>query len=394
MGQLKYAWMDIKRSLGRYLLFTVEIFISFILITMAFMSLFHMSENKKVYEETLGNRSMYLLKDLTSADKLRKMRESRGITERMADFYEFLSQGHQDYSVGRHDEPIEPGTPLDRCTALRDSKHTARVLMVNPSFFEFYKLGLSEGNLFAETDYHDPEPDYIPAVLGADFREDFSLGDSFQTLERKYKVIGFLNAESVYYRLEKSPDVYSLDRTILSPLNPEQFRREEDFIRLHESIRGTYIESDDPDEMREIIETSTELGLYDLAYQSFRDQVDYIQGRFHLHMQLLIFLIVIILTFSMLGMSANIILFIRSSLKEFSIHMLCGAKKSTIILRIAIPFALIWLCALLFTGFYLKNLPAAIIAGLIMAVILAVIILVSVKNLKKDNIERLLRRVE
>lgn len=394
MSQIRYAMLDIKRNPGRYFLFMIEIVISFLLITMAVISLFDMADNARIYQETLGGRPMYLLKDLTSPDKLSRMRESTGITDRMADFYAFLTEHHEDYTVGTMEEPVEPGSTADRCEAVYANKHRARVLLVSPSFFDFYKLQIAEGEGFAPADYRTVDPPYIPAVLGPAFKEVFALGDSFETLENKYKVCGFLAEDSSYYQLDKSPDIYSLDGLILSPLNIAQYRKDKDFARLHQAITGTYIESSDPAEMRAIIEKSAELGLYDLAYQSFEDQMQYILGKFNLHLQLLVFLIVIILTFSTIGMTANIILFIQSSLKEFSIHMLCGAKKSTIILRIAIPFALIWLIALIFTGWYLRHAAATLLAALIMAVILAVIILVSVKELQKDNIEKLLRRAE
>lgn len=394
MGQIKYALMDIKRSPGRYLLFAAEIVISFLLITTAVISLFTMAETSRFYKETLSGRSMYMLKDLTTADKLRDMRRSEHITDRMAEFYDFLSEEHKDFTVARLDEAIEPGSMIARSNAALENKHRIKVLMVSPSFFEYYNVSLSEGALFDGKAYSDTESQLMPAILGSEYRMLFKLGDRIDTLDNSYKVIGFMEEDSVYYRLEKSPDLFSLDNAVIVPLNIPRYRADGDFLRLHLAITGTYIETDNAAEMSEIIAKSHELGLYDLAYQSFKDQMDYILGNYNLRLQLLVFLIVIILTFSMIGMTANIMLFIRSSLKEFSIHMLCGAKKNTIIFRIAIPFAAIWLLGILISGFYLKHAAATLIAALIMAVILTIILLVSLRDLKKDNIERLLRRVE
>ncbi len=291
MSQIRYAFLDIKRNFGRYLLFTVEIVISFVLITIAIMSLFHMSANRKIYEETLGDRPMYLLKDLTSPEKLRHMRESEGITDRMADFYDFLSTQHEDYTVGRLDEEIPKDSRLAAAFGLSGRMQKAKVLMVSSSFFDFYQLHLAEGERFAPEAYRTVDAAYTPVILGIDFKEDFSIGDHFRTEADDYVVIGFLDEDSVYYRLERSPDVYSLDKTILTPLNTAQYRKDKDFDRLHQAITGTYIESNDPEEMRAIIDKSSELGLYDLAYQTFEDQMNYILEKFNLHLQLLVFLI-------------------------------------------------------------------------------------------------------
>lgn len=394
MGQLKYAILDIRRGYGRYLLFTLEIVISIMLITAAIMSMFQAASASKVYRDTLEGRPMYMLKNLTTAEKLERMRQSPGITDRMAGFYAYMTTEHKTFTAAPLDEDAVPGSAFSALPPVASNRGRARMLMVSASFFKFYKIGLSSGSLFAPEDYKTAAPGEIPAILGAAFRDRLALGDTFQTLHATYRVVGFLDPDAVYYRLEKSPDIYRLENTVLIPSDPALYAADHDFLRLHLLITGTYIESKDPALMDAIVAQSQSLRLYDFSWQSFQDQMDYIVGRFNLRLQLLVFLIIIILTFLTTGMMASIMLFIRRSLREFSIHMLCGARKSTIIWRIAIPFGLIWLFGTLVSLWYFRALAAGLLSSLIMAAVLALIILISVKNLKKDNIEKMLRRVE
>ncbi len=102
-----------------------------------------------------------------------------------------------------------------------DNYSSFNALYIDPDYTDFFKFKLSEGNYFNEADYLY-ESEYVPVLMGEDFKKYYSLGEVFEAQTfplklMKYKVVGFI-AKDQYFVVANAPSrVYKYDNYVVLP---------------------------------------------------------------------------------------------------------------------------------------------------------------------------------
>ncbi len=109
--------------------------------------------------------------------------------------------------------------------------------------FDTYPIRISEGRAFEEDDFVLNPDAPLPVLLGSDFADDFSVGDSFNgcylDYETEFEVVGFFTSDS-YYVVGEYPKY--LNRTIIIPfvsVLPEDIDNFRDFAFLQYTSKVT-----------------------------------------------------------------------------------------------------------------------------------------------------------
>lgn len=96
----------------------------------------------------------------------------------------------------------------------------AEALQVTDHLFDLFPIQIAEGRGFTGDDYDYPGEGRIPVILGAAYKETFSVGDTFEgyyIFERfTFEVTGFAESGSVFYSSADSRPV-PYDRYIIMP---------------------------------------------------------------------------------------------------------------------------------------------------------------------------------
>ncbi|MBP1529246.1 MAG: ABC transporter permease [Erysipelotrichaceae bacterium] len=140
-------------------------------------------------------------------------------------------------------------------------------LQVTDSLFDLFPLQIAEGRGFTDDDYGYLAKRRIPVILGAAYKETFSIGDTFEgyyIFERfTFEVIGFAESGSVFY---SSADgrLVSYDRYIIMPFAYVSEDSEIGRIILLQQISGFITDENGKDHaLKQVNEWLAESGLND-----------------------------------------------------------------------------------------------------------------------------------
>lgn len=264
----------------------------------------------------------------------------------------------------------------------------------NKRFFESYDIKVIEGTMFNESDFTS-NSDIIPIVVGYNLKDRYKIGQTY--LERDldtnkditYKVIGILEYNSSYPSLVDIGKETDLNYTFFKPLNINLVN---EFSSIDMAISSTVIFTKDQKDVRDIEEKSAELGLFSMEYKPIQEDIDTYVDYFHKKIAYQIFISLIVLFFAAISMALNLTTMISKNIKEFSIHMICGAEIRSIFQRLLWQLLIILSIALIPTEIF-YGINVSLVYTIIIACIISLIIMsVPYIKLKRTNIIELVRR--
>ncbi len=143
----------------------------------------------------------------------------------------------------------------------------AEALQVTERLFDLFPLQVVKGRGFTDHDYAYLDKGRIPVILGAAYKETFSIGDTFEgyyIFERfTFEVTGFAEAGSVFYSSAAGRPV-PYDRYIIMPFASVQEDSEIGRIILLQGICGLITDDNGRDHaLKQINEWLAEAGLKD-----------------------------------------------------------------------------------------------------------------------------------
>ncbi len=155
---------------------------------------------------------------------------------------------------------------------------------------------------------------------------------------------------------------------------------------------STYFLTDDIQFLEEETEQLREQHLLELSVNNYTKQMDAIRVDMQDQIVLMGGIMLIILVFCFVALTANIFRFIKEHKREFAIHQMCGARRKTICIRILIPmwgmYAVMCVIALVEGG----NTKAAWISILSLACYMLAISLIPYICMRKDTIRGMLQK--
>lgn len=214
------------------------------------------------------------------------------------------------------------------------------LLKIDNKFQDHFKLRTIEGRLFSEDDFNSTKKE-IPLLLGSDFCNYYDTGDVIiNEVGQPYEVIGFLDKSFFHINPLEGATIYRLDKMFIVPLQTKKFET----IDYDSAILSTFLITDDLSDLQAIQEKSNELRLYTFDFRSFATQLEHLSQSAKRSLISWGVMISGILFFALTGFISSLMQFIDSRTKEFAVHLLCGARISSIIQRVLIQvFTIIFL---------------------------------------------------
>ncbi len=142
-----------------------------------------------------------------------------------------------------------------------------KALQVTEKLFDLFPLQVAEGREFTDSDYDYLSKGRIPVILGATYKETFSIGDTFEgyyIFERfTFEVIGFAESGRVFYSSSDGRPV-PYDRYIIMPFSSVSEDSEIGRIILLQQICGLITDENGKDHaLKQVNEWLAESSLKD-----------------------------------------------------------------------------------------------------------------------------------
>ena len=266
--------------------------------------------------------------------------------------------------------------PLNNLTDLNN----VNSLTVSPEFLNIFHLGISEGKDF--DGYSKQELTYskdgvYPVILGHDFAEYYKIGDTFSVVTdpaipiiNVYKVIGFLREgcaildtyekslktdegteDSLIY-LDNYMVLPALDYTPTMDLYPEKSKIGDFYYFMYRHhMYMLVVSSENPDKVVwNVNDFFWANGYSEIEGWNIMNIPRSLKIEIDDYFNLLLYCSVFIAATAVICISANISNKINRNLKKYAIHLLCGAKLSTVRAFAAVEVLLLLLISNIIAG--------------------------------------------
>ena len=392
---ITFVLKDIKRNGFSLLWNTIQLTaVALIAIYLLQAFLDYRQVEQKISQMT-EHTEIYMFRDQTDDASLEELINDKKKCKKMAENYEMLQRKLQenfsrvkaftaDDSVAF---PMHRGQRGEIRRALNLSKEQEELsrIQVSENFFDIYGIQW-EGDREA---FVKEKTDAIPIVVGADLKKLYQLHDIlYDQQTQEYEIVGFMDKDSFYVAPGKTREKICLDQSVI------QYNRvdKEDVFSLWGYYDSTYFLTDDIQFLEEETEQLREQHLLELSVNNYTKQMDAIRVDMQDQIVLMGGIMLIILVFCFVALTANIFRFIKEHKREFAIHQMCGARRKTICIRILIPmwgmYAVMCVIALVEGG----NTKAAWISILTLACYMLAISLLPYICMRKDTIRGMLQK--
>lgn len=379
MKQLKYIGKDIKSNIGKYIILFIQILSSLLLITgmlLMYRTTFAY-ENKIKKLESYGEG--YYLYDRTDINFWSEKIANDDAIPRLQKLYDFIFKNEKFKALSFNQW---------NNVLLEDEK--VNLINITDHFIDYFNLKLHSGQLFEGSDFSNVS-DEIPIIMGYSFIEKYNIGQTVTVDDHNYKIIGFLENNQYYmgYKSAFGSDL-SLNKSILVPYIMD----EKDHACYQMAIWGSYIFTDNIENMNELCDFSASLDLFTFEIMSFDDRMQLYKADMNQIIQYLSFILFSILIFSLISIIANLLMNVKKNQKEFVIHLLCGGTINSIATRLMIQIFIIILISA-FINFIVFGIKIETLITFVIGILLGVIILtLPLIELRKQNINEMFRRCD
>jgi len=389
MSQISFALDDLNRSKFKYFRFFIQLLISFLIICMVSSIIIQLLIFKHKIETFGQSADFYITKDRTPEEQIAKILfENTDAQSKLHQLYLKMHSltGVQAYSFYSQALPLED-EHLKKLAAFQAEYggFYYKRLFVDQAFIEVFNLNCKTDVFFSV----EKQQDFIPVVLGRSFQNYFNIGD---TIDDHRIVIGFLEDKAFYLSPGETEAVLYLDETILEPLiiTPDS-----DIAKLDMAINKTTILTYNPANLAEIKDLSARLGLYDLEFVSFSQQLELIISETLAYVLSLLVLVFLILFFCITCLVTALLAFIDEHRREFAVHLLCGARTLSFIRRIGLQVGLIIAFAdMIVLAANLQRIQAVSWTVVMSIIILMIIMIIPAIRITRQPVNKLLQRGE
>ncbi|MCY6960463.1 ABC transporter permease [Clostridium brassicae] len=382
--QIKYALLDIKVYKRISIIFFIQMVVVLLLVNSCITQIITVNNGLNRLQKLKDNKA-YVNRDATSNGKIDSLiADERNSVPKLKELYSYIINNNITNTYSKFEyqtsEQIE-GNTIVQATA-------------NKMFFDIYDIKAVEGRMFNESDFIGNSK-IIPVVVGYNLKDRYKLGEIY--LERdldtnkdiNYKVIGIIEYNSSYPSLGDIGKETELNYTFFKPLNINLINN---FSSMDMAISSTVVFTNNEKEVRAIEEKSVELGLFSMKYRPIQEDINKYLDYFHKKITYQIFIAFIVLFFAATSMALNLTTMISKNIREFSIHMICGAEISSIIERFLWQLLIIMSLALVPTVI-VYDINISLLYTIVIACIISLLIMsIPYIKLKRTNIIELIRR--
>lgn len=251
------------------------------------------------------------------------------------------------------------------------------VLQINKKFYELYQMDVQQGRTFQEEEWNGQIGDSqkIPVLVGAKMAKDYPIGTTLVNgaLDNSvFEIVGVLDDKAFYLEPSVRREMISLESAFVIPWIPIDSLN--NGYRNVNLFRVLQVETDYPEVLDKISEKSKELGLFDLEFVSFQEQIDVVRTYYQRVYSRDFLALGVLLLYCIVGSITMLLQYIDTHMRYHSIHILCGATQQDIGLQIFVQIFVPILIGMVLSAVIFKNL-FAVFAGIVFGIILLFVIL-------------------
>ena len=384
MVQLKYAWKGLIKKPGRYIPLYVQMIVSILLFSFIVKEFHTMNqfssqlmtytEHKNIYVAQVRSDPVQIMNELASEDG----------EERCKELYDFILERGNMY--------------IQMPVTMQIYNVSESLLAVNEGFCNLYEMNIREGRMFSKDELAGLlEDEKIPVLVPEEKAKSFPVGTVFQDDLNgiTFQIIGIIDNSSFYLNPATERAVSYFGKSMVIPWLPDKKLNgvigEYNDINLFNLLQ---IETDQPEGLLEIKEKSKELNLFNISFISYEQRIANIGNYYKLLYQRELAMLGAILLYCVVGSVTMLLHYIRSNIRQFSIHILCGAGKNDMIVRMIIQIGIPVVVAMLIITLLLQN-ELAFLAGLGFSVgMMVLIMIIPIQFWRRVQISQILKRYD
>lgn len=334
---VKLSFEQWKSKKGQMILLTLQIVASFLCIGFIFQQFYSYQILKNQIINCMGEKEIYKMRDMNDVSWDNQL----GDKKYNKDFNILLNT-----VINSNTEILTVNT--NYCTRI-ENKYID-ILEVSPEFFSKYQLKGSYDKDEINDNFNINLLDDIkdvgvkPAVVGYYFSKKNKIGDIISDdYGQRYKIIGFLKKGSVYAMPTQSKDLYKMDQYIITPVYIDC----SDNTSIMEYLFSCQFFVNERNELNDIENMNNQLKLMDTYFRSYTKQLLIIKNDVMEAIILYGSFGIILLLFSLIGITGMIVQIIQEYQYEYGVNMLCGATIYDIFFRISFQLFIIILVGVL-----------------------------------------------
>ncbi|WP_079708001.1 ABC transporter permease [Paraliobacillus ryukyuensis] len=348
--QLKYALEDLWAKKLYFLLFLIQITIITLLVTQCFSLIYQKEQAFNNIDDTFEASDVYYLSLAEQAKYIDSNNEEE--EQIMEDLYTYAtnSKGYTIFStINDYIEIKEiPQNDLSVEVEYGPTKVQAyQTLAISPAFIDVFRLSLAKGKFFAPNwEYTSQES--IPVVLGSSYQTFMEMDQKFTDSNNvTYKVAGFLQEGQNYVDISFGEGVVTLDDKILIPIDVTTFDGIYDTgnVDFQTYLENATILTTNNHGIGELSNITKKSQLYNYTFHSVAGVARYMESSTKDAVGVFLFISIWVIIFAFSLVIINTLEFVNKNLREFSIHIFCGATRKDIALRLFLQIFIVWLLA-------------------------------------------------
>ncbi|MGN0298978.1 MAG: ABC transporter permease [Lachnospiraceae bacterium] len=365
MAIVKYALREVKKHPGKYLPIYAQIIVSILLFSSLAAKFYQVNLFSQQVMHCTEQRNMYVTIDKSDVVTIMNTLSTDESSIKCKELYQYITKQATVY-IHMTNKVIWNGQERD-------------ILQVNQSFCDLYDLDVIQGRMFYEEELKEviDEKEVIPVLIGEKLAEQYTIGTTFvnEALDKStFEIVGILEPNSFYLNPSIDYQTISLDSSFVVPWVPrEAFNNGYQNINLFHVLQ---IETDNPEVLERISVKSKELGLFDLEFVSFQEQLELVETYYQTVYSRDYAMLILLLLYCIVGSVTMLLQYINTHMRYGSIHILCGATQRQMGLQMLVHMSVPILIGWLLTGVILKNIfavGASILFGIILlGIILAI----------------------
>ncbi|GMQ58861.1 hypothetical protein AN1V17_32570 [Vallitalea sediminicola] len=395
MIQLKYLGYDIYKNLLKFVFTCIQ----FIAVLYLFTFVINLADEANMVENEMismmEKMNIYILQNITEDYHFSRLVSGNEYYSKMLELDQFIKNNEsvEQYTVDSSmDAVFESNVALPKKAVEyeKNGRYNITQIRVTGNFYMIFDLK-GDFNINEIKKLYDScsNTNNIPVILGADFKDYYKKGDIIYDIQSKpYEVIGFFEKGQYYIAPYRELKIFYLDSVFVVP----SISMSNDSLNYTFNFLASYFISDNKENMKEIVNKSKDLGLYDLKIRNFKKQLQIISQD---KIEAVLFnmtLGILILIMSVIGLFGNIAQFISDNMYEFSVHLICGARKISIFIRVALQVTLLIIISNA-VNLYIFHFNKASIFTLVGSIVLGGLILIyPLISIYSKNIIMLIRR--
>lgn len=387
MKQLLFALEDLWKRKWLSLLLLIQCILLLCIANFVTDNIKDLSNMKQEVERVTKSEPIYYFHDLTTEKQLdRTLNQSAHLEEYKKIYKEiYEKQDSQAFSLYSTSYPFDLRYFKENVKDLIVEGHQVYIDVLtfsNQSFYDYAQLKMAEGRYFQKEDL-SPSKQPTSVVIGADLSVSLQVGSEFTSDEERFRVIGILEKNMSYMNLAASKDFIQLDRMILLP-TPVL----EDNTDYYSIISSSFIPTSNEQDLRDLMEVIQQQGHISFIYSDLSKQVPYVLEDKRKWIQMQLMLTILISAFTLISITVSYLQFIRKYMFDLGVHILIGATKNQVIVRLCSQLMILFVIANSIVIFIIHKFQLSFIVTVISCLILWIIPIIRIRKMKIDEMLR------